>query len=190
MVGYKVGQKVLLLDGTLLNIEDVREGMSLQTIVLPNDDNVQEAKYWSSKEINGLEFTSSEVNKVSTENQDYITINELSLRDKEILVIEPTKYAPSNPSSWKELYKYIQLAAFQNGISLGVNKGGKSLGYYNVQCKRGRIAQCSVRAKISEAKGSDNVSDYAREKFYRRRKLDEKRKGVKQARICAQQVSP
>ena len=86
MVGYKVGQKVLLLDGTLLNIEDVQEGMSLQTIVLPNDDNVKEAKYWSSKEINGLEFTSSEVNKVSTENQDYITINELSLRDKEILV--------------------------------------------------------------------------------------------------------
>lgn len=80
MVGYKVGQKVLLLDGTLLNIEDVQEGMSLQTIVLPNDDNVKEAKYWSSKEINGLEFTSSEVNKVSTENQDYITINELSLR--------------------------------------------------------------------------------------------------------------
>ena len=86
MVGYKVGQKVLLLDGTLLNIEDVQEGMSLQTIVLPNDDNVKEAKYWSSKEINELEFTSSEVNKVSTENQDYITINELSLRDKEILV--------------------------------------------------------------------------------------------------------
>mgnify|MGYP000380000581 CR=1 FL=1 len=86
MVGYKVGQKVLLLDGTLLNIEDVQEGMSLQTIVLPNDGDVQEAKYWSSKEINELEFTSSEVNKVSTENQDYITINELSLRDKEILV--------------------------------------------------------------------------------------------------------
>ena len=82
-------------------------------------------------------------------------------RNKEILIIEPTKYAPANPSSWKELYKYIQLAAFQNGISLGVNKGGKSLGYYNVQCKRGRMAQCSVREKISEAKGSDNVSDYA-----------------------------
>jgi hypothetical protein len=52
MVGYKVGQKVLLLDGTLLNIEDVQEGMSLQTIILPNDGDVQEAKYWSSKEIN------------------------------------------------------------------------------------------------------------------------------------------
>ena len=83
MVGYKVGQKVLLLDGTLLNIEDVQEGMSLQTIVLPND---KDSKNWSSKEIEGLEFTSSEVNKVSTENQDFITINELSLRDKEILV--------------------------------------------------------------------------------------------------------
>ena len=48
------------------------------------------------------------------------------------------------------------------------------------------MAQCSVRAKISEAKGSDNVSDYAREKFYRRRKLDEKAKGVKQARkMCS-----
>ena len=48
------------------------------------------------------------------------------------------------------------------------------------------MAQCSVRAKISESKGSDNVSDYAREKFYRRRKLDENRKGVKQARnMCS-----
>ena len=86
MVGYKVGQKVLLLDGTLLNIEDVQEGMFLQTIVLPNDKDHKDSKNWSSKEIEGLEFTSSEVNKVSTENQDYITINELSLKDKEILV--------------------------------------------------------------------------------------------------------
>ena len=60
MVGYKVGQKVLLLDGTLLNIEDVREGMSLQTIVLPNDSDTQDTKYWSSKKIDGLEFSSSD----------------------------------------------------------------------------------------------------------------------------------
>ena len=56
-------------------------------------------------------------------------------RNKQIIVIEPKKNSPSNPSSWKEIYKYIQLAAFQTGISLGVNKGGNSLGYYNVHCK-------------------------------------------------------
>ena len=48
-------------------------------------------------------------------------------RNKEILVIEPTKFSPSNPSSWKELYKYIQLAALQNGISLGVKMVGSHL---------------------------------------------------------------
>ena len=100
MVGYKVGQKVLLLDGTLLNIEDVREGMSLQTIVLPNDGDTQDTKYWSSKKIDGLEFTSSEVNKVSTENQDYITINELSLRDKEILVYNTSNKTFEFKGAW------------------------------------------------------------------------------------------
>ena len=44
-------------------------------------------------------------------------------RNKQIIVIEPKKCASSNPSSWNELYKYIQVADLQSGISLGVNKG-------------------------------------------------------------------
>ena len=66
-------------------------------------------------------------------------------QNKQIMVIEPNKYAPSDPSSWNALYKYIQLAALQSGTSLGVNKVGKSLVYYNFQCKRERLAQCTVR---------------------------------------------
>ena len=85
MIGYKVGQKVLLLDGSLVNIENIQEGMLLQTIILPNDsaDNSLE---WSSKELTELTYTSSEVNKVNRQSNDFITINELSLNDKEILV--------------------------------------------------------------------------------------------------------
>ena len=80
MVGYKVGQKVLLLDGTLLNIEDVQEGMSLQTIVLPNDGDVQEAKYWSSKEINELE--SNEQYYINEIKKDSLKIKHLKNSDQ------------------------------------------------------------------------------------------------------------
>ena len=88
MVGYKVGQKVLLLDGSFLNIENVQEGMSLQTIALPNDDITNGELEWSTKEITELRYVSSEVNKVSKQNNNFISINELSLNDKEILVYD------------------------------------------------------------------------------------------------------
>ena len=88
MVGYKVGQKVLLRDGTFLNIENVQEGMSLQTIALPNDDIPKDGLQWSTKEIKELRYVSSEVNKVSKQNNEFISINELSLNDKEILVYD------------------------------------------------------------------------------------------------------
>ena len=59
-----------------------------------------------------------------------------------------------------------------------------------MHCKRGRLAQCTVRAKFTEAKGSDNVSDHVSEKFYRRRKRYEKKKGEKQSRIMCSTGQP
>ena len=86
MIGYKVGQKVSLLDGSFLDIKNVQEGMLLQTIVLPNNTVENDGLEWSSKEITELTYVSSEVNKVSRQSNTFININELSLNNKEILV--------------------------------------------------------------------------------------------------------
>lgn len=72
------GTKITLYDGSLINIQDIKEGMILLSPVINGftDSNTDDILTWKSKDIETKMFQSEVINIVAVENQPVISIND------------------------------------------------------------------------------------------------------------------
>ena len=85
MAGYKLGQKVLLSNGTVKNIEDVQLGDSIYSFDIPEIITGIDFREIESLTLNVDNIQSPEVTNLYNEEGNYLQINELGVIDENVL---------------------------------------------------------------------------------------------------------